>query len=55
MSITINGSESNLAYEKWMERYGNVAQEHRKLDSWEDIKKYLHDYRHPERNSEFSE
>ncbi len=55
VSITINGSESNLAYEKWMERYGNVAQEHRKLDSWEDIKKYLHDYRHPERNSEFSE
>lgn len=55
VSITINATESNRAYEKWMERYGSVEQEHKKLDGWEDIKKYLHDYRHPERRVKFGE
>ncbi len=54
VSITID-AESNLGYEKWIERFGSVDQELKKLEGWEEIKKYLHDYRHPERRVKFGE
>ena len=46
--VTIN-TDLRLTYEEWAKKFKSEDERREGLDGWEEIGRYLHDYRHPER------
>lgn len=52
--VTIN-TNLDPTYEEWANQFKSEAERQKGLDGWEEVKKYLDDYRHPERRIRLGE